>query len=292
MVFQDPLLFDCSVRANLESGLRFHGMEKAGRGPRVLETARHFGIEALLERSAHALSGGEAQRVSLARAFALRPGILFLDEPFAALDPPTREALMDDLAQALRQTGTTAVLSTHDQMEALRLADTLAVLRQGRIIQQGPAAEVINHPADEFVAGFVGMETVLSGTVAACAQGLLQIRIAGRELLAVGEAGAGEAILVGVRPEHVTLGLQAEPHSSARNSLPCRVTRIVPKGPYLKIELDCGFFLSAFVTPRSLEELALAVGSPVTASFKATAVHVIRTQGRADSAHEVSQVTL
>jgi tungstate transport system ATP-binding protein len=178
MVFQQPLLFDTSVARNLESGLKLHGVPGPERARRVLEVARQFGIEPLLGRQARKLSGGEAQRASLARAFALAPEILFLDEPFSALDPPTREALLDDLGTALRQTRTTAVLATHDRLEALQLADRMAVMAQGRILQIGPGAEVINHPANAFVAEFVGMETLLQ-SLAAKAQ-LIETAVSGR----------------------------------------------------------------------------------------------------------------
>jgi tungstate transport system ATP-binding protein len=177
---------------------------------------------------------------------------------------------------ALKQTGTTAVLATHDQQEALRLADLLAVMDRGRIVQTGPAITVINHPADPFVAGFVGMETVLGGRVKASAQGLIQVEVGGQVLTALGEAREGDQVLVGLRPENVTLSLQPEALSSARNSFPARVTRIIPRGSFFKVELGCGFFLTALVTPLSLEELGLAEGSRVQATFKATAVHVIR----------------
>ena len=276
MVFQDPLLFDTTVRGNLEAGLKLHGIAGAERERRVLAEAGRFGILDLLDRQARKLSGGEAQRTSLARAFALGPEILFLDEPFSALDPPSRDALMEDLSQALRQTLTTAVLATHDQAEALRLSDRLAVLHGGRIIQTGPGIEVINHPVNEFVAGFVGMETLLSGPVTGTGGGLFRMALAGAELEAVGVPALGEAALVGVRPENVTLSAHPERDSSARNQFAGTVTRIVPRGPYFRVELDCGFFLTAFVTPRSVEELELAPGRPVVASFKATATHWIR----------------
>jgi tungstate transport system ATP-binding protein len=278
MVFQDPLLFDAKVESNLEAGLRFHGVPAQERRHRVEEVAVRFRLEHLLHRSARHLSGGEAQRTSLARAFALRPAVLFLDEPFSALDPVTREALVDDLSLALKQTRTTAVFATHDQMEALRLADTLAVMHGGRIVQEGEAAEVINHPVDEFVAGFVGMETLLTGSVLARGQGLFSVAVGGQEVVALGEAGVGEQVLVGVRPEQVTLSAGMEAHTSARNSFHGTVTRILARGPFFKVELDCGFFLTAFVTPLSLEELRLAPGQVVVATFKATAVHVIRHQ--------------
>ena len=276
LVFQESLLFDTTVRSNLGAGLKLHDSPRAEREKRVEEAAARFGITHLLNRSARNLSGGEAQRTSLARAFALGPEILFLDEPFSALDPPTREALIDDLAGVLRETRTTVVLATHDQLEAMRLADVLAVMHQGRIAQFGGVAEVINHPVDEFVAAFVGMETVLDGTVIACSQGLFTAFVGGTQVEALGEEALGAQVRVGVRPENVTLSLFQETCSSALNHFPGTITRIVPKGPYSKVELDCGFFLAALVTARSLEELKLREQSQVIASFKATAVHVLR----------------
>jgi tungstate transport system ATP-binding protein len=275
MVFQQPLLFDTTVARNLEAGLKLHGVPGPERVRRVQAAARRFGIEPLLGRQARKLSGGEAQRASLARAFALEPEILFLDEPFSALDPPTREALLDDLGLALRQSGTTAMLATHDQLEALQLADLLMVLDRGRIVQSGPGAEVVNQPVNEFVAGFVGMETILPGTVVSSGMGLCQVSVGGHEVEAVGSPGLGDAVLVGVRPEHVTLAAHPDPDTSARNCFAGTVTRVVPRGPYFKVELDCGFYLAAFVTPRSLEQLGLAPGRPVVAAFKATSVHLI-----------------
>lgn len=276
LVFQDPLLFDSTVEANLEAGLRLRGVPRPERRERIRRIAARLGIEALLPRSARKLSGGEAQRTSLARAFVLDPEILFLDEPFGALDPPTREGLLEDLSRVLAESPTTLVMATHDQDEALRLADTLLVLREGRIVQQGPAADVINRPADAFVAAFLGMETILEGPVVRAEEGLFVLRTGGREVEAVGSARPGHSVRVGIRPEHVTLSAGPAPHASARNAFPATVTRLVPKGPFVKVELDCGFFLSAYITRRSLEELGLEIGSPAIASFKATAMHVLR----------------
>jgi tungstate transport system ATP-binding protein len=242
----------------------------------VEATAAQFGIGELLERSARHLSGGEAQRTALARAFALRPELLLLDEPFSALDPPTRGGLLEDLGRILADTGTSALLATHDQAEASRLANRLAVMKGGRILQAGALQQVMNHPDDPFVAAFVGMETLLQCTVTAAVEGVLTLALAGHELIAVGEAEVGDPILVGIRPEHVTLSLQTDKTSSARNQLPGTVTKVIPWGPFHRVELDCGFDLSTWVTPQSLAELALAPGRPVVAAFKATAVHVVR----------------
>ena len=115
MVFQDPLLFDATVAQNIGSGLKLRGVPAAERQPRVADWARRLGLGELLNRPAHQLSGGEAQRTALARAFVLGPEILFLDEPFSSLDAQAREGLIEDLGHILAETGTTAVISTHDQ---------------------------------------------------------------------------------------------------------------------------------------------------------------------------------
>lgn len=279
MVFQEPLLFDTTVRENIASGLRLRNVPAAKRNPQVEATAAQFGITHLLERSARRLSGGEAQRTALARAFALRPEVLFLDEPFSALDPPTRGGLLEDLGRILVDTGTTAILATHDQAEAARLASRLAVMKDGRIVQEGSLHQVMNHPEDPFVAAFVGMETLLQGQVRVSEKGLLTLVLGGQEIVAVGEATPGQSILVGIRPEHVTLSLHTDKTSSARNQLHGTVTKIIPWGPFHRVELDCGFDLSTWVTPQSLTELVLVPGCPVVAAFKATAVHVIRKGG-------------
>lgn len=276
LVFQEPLLFDTTVAENLASGLRLRGMPRAARATRVREAAERFGIAPLLQRPARALSGGEAQRTSLARAFALKPELILLDEPFSALDPPTRERLIEDLGRVLRAEGCTAVFATHDQGEALSLADEVAVLNGGRLAQRGPMREVINHPADAFLASFVGMETVVEGRVCALGPGTFTVQVGERPLEAVGEARLNQAVLVGIRPENVTLGLHEEHDTSARNAFPGTVLRVLPRGAFYRVELDCGFFLCATVTARSLEDLDLRPGRTVVASFKATAVHVIR----------------
>ena len=277
MVFQEALLFDTTVFHNVASGLKIRGMAKGEISQRVMEQLDRFGIGHLSSRSARTLSGGEAQRTSLARAFALCPEILLLDEPFASLDPPTRDSLIKDLEQILRQTRTTAVFATHDRMEALRLSDRIAVMNTGRILQIGSSVDVMNHPVDEFVASFVGVETILSGKVMKKDGGTFTASIEGREVEVVGDAHLGETVVLCIRPENVTLSTRpSEEGTSARNVFPGKIEKIVSLGFYQKIELDCGFPLVAYVTNHSLEELSLAEGKEVKASFKATAVTAIR----------------
>ena len=133
MVLQEPLLFDVSVLANAASGLRFRGVRRREAERRARAGSSASASATWPRRTRGRLSGGEAQRVSLARAFAVEPELLLLDEPFAALDPATRAALVPELAARLRETQTAAVIVTHDATDALALADRLLVLINGRI---------------------------------------------------------------------------------------------------------------------------------------------------------------
>jgi len=281
MVFQEPLLFDTSVFENIASGLKIRGMKRTEIRSRVMEHLERFGIDHLSDRSARTLSGGEAQRTSLARAFAIRPEVLLLDEPFAALDPPTRESLIEDLERILRETRTTAIFATHDRMEALRLSDRIAVMKGGKILQIGTSEEVMNHPADEFVASFVGVETVLTGEVIKRDGGTFVVSVSGHNIEAVGEVRLGESVALCIRPENVTLSIHSSNEAtSARNVFLGKIMKIFSLGLYQKVLLDCGFPLVAYVTNHSLEELSLKEGEEVRASFKATAIHVVRRQGK------------
>ncbi len=295
MVFQEPLLFDTTVSANVAAGLKIRGVTRDRIAGQVERQLGRFGIAHLAGRSARTLSGGEAQRTSLARAFAVEPEILFLDEPFASLDPPTREDLIEDLDRALRETGTTALMATHDREEALRLSDRIAVMNEGRIVQTDSPQRLMNCPADEFVASFVGMETILkgnivsgggSGTVLMAMDGTGAAKkpataaSVGKPAVVeiVGNFPAGEEAVCVIRPEHVTVSLRdgMEGKSSARNVFAGRIVKIAKKGLYYRLGLDCGFPLAAYVTAGAVEQLGLAEGTEVAASFKATAVQVIR----------------
>jgi tungstate transport system ATP-binding protein len=277
MVFQEPLLFNATVFDNVASGLKIRGMRKEEIRRRVMECLEQFGISHLSRRSALKLSGGEAQRTSLARSFATCPEIIFLDEPFASLDPPGRESMIEDLRGVLRETQTTAILATHDLQEALRLSDRLAVMNEGKIVQIGLPAEVMDHPADLFVASFVGMETVMTGSVVEASEGVFTVSISGHHLQVAGVATPGGKVVCGIRPEHVTLGTEPPGGEPAiRNVLSGKILKILPLGLFYKVYLHCGFMVVAFITRQFGENLSLRVGEDITASFEATAVHVIR----------------
>jgi tungstate transport system ATP-binding protein len=184
---------------------------------------------------------------------------------------------MEDLEHILEQTRTTAIFATHDRLEALRLSNRIAVMNQGMILQIGSPEEVMNYPENEFVASFVGMETILTGRVTKRNGGTFVASVSGQEIEAVGDVHPGETVVLCIRPENVTLSIRpSEGATSARNVFPGRIEKVISLGLYQKVQVNCGFPLVAYVTHHSLENLSLQEGREVVASFKATAIHVVR----------------
>ena len=285
LVLQEPLLLDTTVFNNVAAGLRYRRLPRLEVEIRAGEWLERLGVAHLRDRHSRQLSGGEAQRVSLARAFAIQPEVLLLDEPFSALDAPTRLRLLDDFQALLAATEITTIFITHDLDEALLLGDRVAVLLAGQLRQVGAPDQVFNGPADEDVAAFVGVETVIPGKVVSEHEGVLVVYAGETRLEAVGEAAPGRSVLLCLRPEDVTLWPRdGSPASSARNRLPGRVVRTTPQGPLVRVVVECragedrhseAIPLVALVTRASARELNLTEGAPVTASFKASAVHLI-----------------
>ncbi len=277
MILQEPLLFDTTVYNNVASGLKIRRMKKEEIEPIVRRALERFGIAHLKDRSARTLSGGEARRASIARAFATNPEVLLLDEPFSALDPIMREALIEDLAQVLRETRITTIFVTHDRAEAFRLATRVGVMNGGEILQTGSCEEVMNHPVNEFVASLVGVETILHAEVTQRNSSTLIASVSGQDIEAVGNMDPGEGVVLCIRPENVTLWNTApgDP-ASGKNTLRGKVEKITSMGPYHKVRLNCGFPLVAYVPTHALTALHLKEGAEALASFDAAAVHVIR----------------
>lgn len=276
LVLQEPLLLDASAFDNVAAGLRFRRLPRAEVTRRAEEWLEKLGTLHLKDRPARQLSGGEAQRVSLARALALQPEILMLDEPFGSLDAPSRSRLLQDLQALLAEARLTTLFVTHDLDEALLLGDRVAVLLDGRLRQIGTPQQVFSSPADGDVAAFVGVETLVPGKVVRSQNGRVIVQAEGLLLEAVGEIEAGRSVLFCLRPEDVTLWRQeSQPASSARNRLPGRIERLTPHGPLVHVSLDCGIPLIALITRASAEEMDLAPGDRIVASFKATAAHLI-----------------
>jgi len=277
MVLQEPLLFDTTVYNNVASGLKIRGMKRDEIEPVVAKALERFGIAHLRDRSARTLSGGEARRASIARAFATNPEVLLLDEPFSALDPIMRETLIEDLEHVLRETRITTIFVTHDRMEALRLATRLGVMNTGEILQTGSSDEVMNRPVNEFVASLVGVENLLHGKVAKKNEGSFIASVSGQDIEAKGPMESGDSVILCIRPENVSLSDVVSGNSvGTKNMFRASVVRITPMGPYQKVQLNCGFPLVTYVTGHALSALSIKEGTAVLASFDSTAVHVIK----------------
>jgi tungstate transport system ATP-binding protein len=277
MVLQEPLLFDATVYNNVASGLKIRGMKRDKIEPIVAKALERFGISRLKNRSARTLSGGEARRASIARAFATDPEVLLLDEPFSALDPIMRETLLEDLEQVLRETRLTTIFVTHDRMEALRLATRLGVMGAGEILQTGSPQEVMNRPVNEFVASLVGVENILHGRVARKNEGSFMVSLSGQTVEAIGDMETGDQVILCVRPENVTLSsVVSRNQTPSVNTFPASVERITAMGPYQKVQLNCGFPLVTYVTSYTLSGLSIKQGTEVLASFGARSIHVIK----------------
>jgi tungstate transport system ATP-binding protein len=156
LVLQEPLLMDMSVYENAALGLKFRKTSRREIEDRVSHWLDRLGVAHLSNRLARKLSGGEAQRVSLARAFVLQPDLLLLDEPFTALDAPTRLRLLDDFQSVLTETRMTTIFITHDLQEARKLATRMAVILDGRMEQYGDPQEIFDQPINDRVASFLG----------------------------------------------------------------------------------------------------------------------------------------
>jgi putrescine transport system ATP-binding protein len=223
LMFQSYALFPhMTVAENVGYGLKKEGLPAARIRERVAEMLAMVKLEALAARKPEKLSGGEQQRVALARALVKRPKLLLLDEPLAALDKKLREHTQFELANLQYQLGTTFVVVTHDQDEAMTLASRIAVMAQGRIAQVGTPGEVYEYPANRFVADFVGNINLIEAQVTGAANGVLSLAC---EALAAQLAApsdepiaVGASLCVAVRPEKITISRQP-PDGGERNVL-------------------------------------------------------------------------
>ena len=276
---QRPALFAGSVLSNAAYGLRARGVagdDARERGRRALES---MGVAHLAEADARRLSGGETQRVAVARALAVRPDILGLDEPTAGLDVNAQREFRERLEGTMREMAGATLLVTHDPADAFALADSIVVIESGRVTQRGDAHELIANPATPFVAAFTGAELLIDGIVTGASEGMLDVRLPSNAVLSVvaGDAAAklsaGATVHVAYRPEDVLLVARgSDDVTSARNRLCTRVAGITPVGGLLRVRLEGAAPLVALVTRAAALDLALAPGVELTALVKATAL--------------------
>ncbi len=227
MVFQDYALWPhLNVRGNIAYALRRHRLSPAEARRRTGEGLEQVGLGALGDRYPHELSGGEQQRVALARAVVGRPGLLIFDEPLSNLDADLRERLRVQIATLTRETGATAVYITHDQSEAFALADEMAVLDRGNLVQLGAPEEIYHRPATPFVARFTGISGELLGRVCRASGDKLVVEVAGTTLRcqAGDQAAVGQSVRVLVRPAATAILDADRPCSRRSDPLPSEGT--------------------------------------------------------------------
>jgi molybdate transport system ATP-binding protein len=273
---QDLALFPhLSVLNNL-----LYGQKSGGEAKRLFPFERVvevLEIQPLLPRGVPGLSGGEKQRVALARALLAAPRLLLLDEPLASLDLKLKTRIIPYLARVRDEFRVPMLYVTHDRFETLSLADAMVVLVNGRIEQTGSVREVFSRPASLAVADILTVETVLAGRIVKMDGELVMVAVGPTRLASAAQslpANTSE-VNVCIRAEDVIVLKGGDSPSSARNRLPAVVKSVTRDGPLMRLELDCGFALTALLTKQACEELALQQGSRVVALVKAPHIHVI-----------------
>jgi len=272
IVYQDHALFPhLSVKDNTIFGLRLRKQTRQEMEAALDWVTQLLGISHLLDRKPDTLSGGERQKVALARALSIKPQLLLLDEPLSALDPEGREGVQQELRQLHNRLKVTTIHVTHDFEEAIALGNHIAVLGEGCIKQVGTPEHIFRQPNSEFVARFAMVRNIFAGEVVARDNGNTVFSTEGTELAVVTDLRG--SLHASIRPEDILIS--PEPlHSSARNSFCGLITYVANKGStlYLTVNLPPDFI--CLVTRRSFEEMGLTEGKKVYITFKASAVHV------------------
>jgi len=271
-VYQDYVLFPhLSVKDNLIFGLKQKGRPKREL-QRVTEwLADLLEVSHLLERRPDTLSGGEKQKVALARALSVGPNVLLLDEPLSALDPQTRESVQQELRRVHQRLQLTIIHVTHDFEEAIALGDRIAVLNEGRIVQVGTPEEIFRQPNSEFVARFSMTRNIFAGDVRQEAGGSILFAVDNAEFEVVTDLRG--KLHASVRPEDILVS--NDPLiSSARNSMKGTITSIADHGSTIHLTVSTPMDFVCMVTRHSFDEMNLTKGGEIYITFKASSVHV------------------
>lgn len=272
IVYQDHALFPhLSVRENVIFGLKLRKQKHQDIKETLDWVTELLSISHLLHRKPDTLSGGEQQKVALARALSTKPEVLLLDEPLSALDPETRENVQQELRQLHKVLNITTVHVTHDFEEAIALGHRIAVIGEGRLRQVGTPEQIFRQPNSEFVARFAMTRNIFLGESVHRANGDTVFITEGTEF--VSAANITGTCHASIRPEDVLISVEPI-RSSARNCFPGTITHIIDKGSTLYITVSIPPDISCLVTRHSFEEMGLEGGKRVYVTFKASSVHL------------------
>jgi molybdate/tungstate transport system ATP-binding protein len=270
---QNYLLFEnMTVRKNVEYGLHARGIEEKERRSRTSHLVEILGISHLVDRFPRNLSGGERQRVSLARALAVEPRAVLLDEPLSAVDPETKSTILDYLRRVHKETGVTVIHVTHDRLEAAAVADGIGVIRHGRITEVGSLAEFAQKRSSKLDDVFEP-DNLFSGNITGRESDLALIDIGAGKIIEAITDRTGQ-VMLHVKPENVLLS-KTGIATSARNSLTGTVTEVTDLGPTIRVRISGDRPVTAIITRRSFFEMRLNIGTQVHAFFKAISVEVL-----------------
>lgn len=270
LLFQDTAVITGSVYDNVSYGLKVRGEDNEKIKEKVAGALKEMGIEGYEERDVKTLSGGEKQRMAFARATVFDPELVLLDEPTANLDPKNA-GVVEKIIKKINKNNTTIIMTTHHFDEAISLADRIAVIKKGEILQVGTPEEIFRKPKSKQVAEFVGLENLFEGT-SLIKEGVSEIKINDKIKIYATVKREGKVRAI-IHPEDVLVSRE-KITSSARNTFKGKIIEISNKGTTIKLVADVGIPIITLITRRSFDDLNLNINSEVYVSFKASGVHV------------------
>jgi len=272
MVYQKPIVFKGTVYDNICYGLKIRGENKDSYQDKIQYLLESLGLGGYEKRDASTLSGGETQRMALARALVTDPDLLLLDEPTANLDPQSTEKIENFMKKLRDERKTTVILATHNLIQGQHLSDEIAILNK-KIFQIGKPEEVFRKPKSRFVAEFVGVRNVKKG-ISRRVEDSLTLIDTGTINVYSSSMMEGD-VYMSIRPEDITIS-RSKVQTSALNEFNGEIKEIKDSGGILDLRIDVGEVFSVYITRKSFTDMQLTIGSRVWLEFKASAVNVFK----------------